>query len=198
MNIVNNSILRSILAVILGVLLIMWPEIAITYLVIAVGIFFIIPGLYSIVTYIFRDKEMNAYSSFFPVIGAGSLLFGIWLVAMPNFFVGIFMYILGALLILAGIQQISMLVKVRKWSKVPFGYYIMPLIILIIGVMILFYPFQAATNTFIIFGVAILIYGISELVNWYKFRRKISNSIKSDIIDIPVEIIEPDNIDEKL
>ena len=34
--------------------------------------------------------------------------------------------------------------------------------------MILAYPFGAAANTFVIFGVACLVYGISELINWYK------------------------------
>ncbi len=198
MNVINNSILRSILGVVLGILLIMWPEIAITYLVIAVGIFFIIPGLYSIISYIFRDRELNAYSPLFPIIGAGSLLFGIWLVVMPNFFVGVFMYILGALLIIAGIQQTVMLVKARKWSVVPFGYYIIPALIFIIGIMILFYPFQAAANTFIIFGVAIMLYGVSELISWYKFRHKIAKLIKEQemfIKEPPVEVIDPTYID---
>ena len=108
----------------------------------------------------------------FPIDGAGSILFGAWLVIMPQFFVSILMYILGALLVLGGVQQIISLVSARKWSVVPFAFYIVPVLILITGIMILAYPFGAAANTFVIFGVASLIYGISELINWYKFRRR--------------------------
>lgn len=82
------------------------------------------------------------------------------------------MYILGALLVIAGAQQLISLVSARKWSRVPYGFYILPSLILITGVMILAYPFGAAANTFVIFGVACLVYGISELINWYKFSKR--------------------------
>jgi len=134
-----------------------------------------------------------------PIIAAGSVLFGIWLVVMPRFFVNTFMYILGALLIIAGIQQIASLIRARKWSHVPYGFYVMPVIILIIGVMILVYPFQVATNTFIIFGVASLLYGIIEFINWYKFRPgkiKQDNLVNEEIIEV-TPIIE-DRYDEDL
>ena len=108
----------------------------------------------------------------FPLEGAGSILFGAWLVIMPTFFVNILMYILGALLVIAGIQQLVALISARKWSYVPWGFYIMPILILITGVMILAYPFGAAANTFIVFGIASIFYGASELINWYKFRRR--------------------------
>ena len=108
----------------------------------------------------------------FPIDGAGSILFGAWLVVMPTFFVNILMYILGALLVIAGVQQIGMLVSARKWSVVPFGFYVMPALILLTGIMIIAYPFGAAANTFVIFGVASIFYGVIELLNWYKFRQK--------------------------
>jgi uncharacterized membrane protein HdeD (DUF308 family) len=82
------------------------------------------------------------------------------------------MYILGFVLLIAGIQQVYSLIIARKWSIVPLGFYIIPTLILITGIMILAYPFSAATQTFTIFGAAILIYGCTELINWYKFRQK--------------------------
>ena len=107
---------------------------------------------------------------------AGSVLFGAWLVIMPEFFVNILMYVLGALLVIAGVQQLVSLISARKWSNVPLGFYLMPALILITGVMILAYPFGAAANTFVIFGVASIFYGACELINWYKFRKRIENT----------------------
>ena len=52
----------------------------------------------------------------------------------------------------------------------------MPALILITGVMILAYPVGAAANTFVIFGVASIFYGACELINWYKFRKRIENT----------------------
>ena len=157
----NGSVLRCIFAIVLGLVLVLWPEAAVTYLVITIGICFIIPGLFSLLNYFTREKVEGEPSPMFPIDGAGSILFGAWLVLMPQFFVSILMYILGALLVIAGAQQLISLVSARKWSRVPYGFYILPSLILITGVMILAYPFGAAANTFVIFGVAFLVYGIS-------------------------------------
>ena len=162
---INNSVLRSAFAMILGFVLVLWPEAAVTYLVIAIGICFIIPGIFSLLNYFTREKVEGEPSPMFPIDGAGSILFGAWLVIMPEFFVNILMYILGALLVIAGVQQIAMLVSARKWSMVP-------ALILLTGIMIIAYPFGAAANTFVIFGVASIFYGIIELINWYKFRQR--------------------------
>lgn len=169
---INNSILRSTFAMILGFVLVLWPEAAVTYLVIAIGICFILPGIFSLLSYFTWEKIEGKPSPLFPINGAGSILFGAWLVVMPTFFVNILMYILGAILVIAGVQQIVMLVSARKRSVVPFGFYVMPALILLTGIMIIAYPFGAVANTFVIFGVASIFYGTIELLNWYKFRPK--------------------------
>ena len=116
----NGSVLRCIFAIVLGLVLVLWPEAAVTYLVITIGICFIIPGLFSLLNYFTREKVEGEPSPMFPIDGAGSILFGAWLVIMPQFFVSILMYVLGALLVLAGAQQLISLVSARKWSTVSY------------------------------------------------------------------------------
>ena len=124
----NGSVLRCIFAIVLGLVLVLWPEAAVTYLVITIGICFIIPGLFSLLNYFTREKVEGEPSPMFPIDGAGSILFGAWLVIMPQFFVSILMYVLGALLVLAGAQQLISLVSARKWSTVSYVFYIIPVI----------------------------------------------------------------------
>ena len=138
---INGAVLRSAFAMVLGFVLVLWPEVAITYLVITIGILFILPGLFAILSYFTRPKNENGEKPMFPIEATGSVLFGAWLVIMPEFFVNILMYVLGALLVIAGVQQLVSLISARKWSNVPFGFYLMPTLILITGVMILAYPF---------------------------------------------------------
>lgn len=170
---INSAVLRSFLAVILGVLLVMWPEIAVTYLVITIGVLFILPGVFSLLSYFTRDKRKpGEMTRNFPIEGVGSILFGGWLVIMPEFFVSILMYILGALLVLAGTFQIISLARVRKYYTVGWGYYVIPFLVFMTGILILAYPFAVAANTFVIFGVASIVYGLSDLVHAYKFRKR--------------------------
>ena len=121
----NYSIIRCICALVIGVLLVAWPEAAILYLVITIGVLFLVPGLFSLSGYLIRGKQDG---SRFPIAGLGSLLFGLWLMIMPAFFVGILMYVLGAVLVLAGISQIVNLSAARSWTVVPGGFFVIPVL----------------------------------------------------------------------
>lgn len=54
----NYSIIRCICALVIGVLLVAWPEAAILYLVITIGVLFLVPGLFSLSGYLIRGKRM--------------------------------------------------------------------------------------------------------------------------------------------
>ena len=108
---------------------------------------------------------------YFPIVSLGSLLFGLWLMMSPAFFVGILMYVLGAVLVFAGISQIVSLMGARSYANVPFGFFVMPVLILLAGIVVLVNPFAAASIPFIILGVSSAVYGITELISIYKFRR---------------------------
>ena len=167
----NIGILRGALALILGFVLIMWPEAAIIYMIMVIGACFLLPGIYSIVGYFLRNKEDEVTPPLFPLDGLGSLLLGGWLLLMPNFFVNILMYVLGAILVIAGLQQMVWLISARKWRTVGITFYILPSLILLTGILILVYPMGVIANTLMLFGIAILVYGANELVNWFKFRK---------------------------
>ena len=116
MKALNYSVIRGICAVLMGVLLVAWPEAAIVYLVIAIGAMFFVPRLFSLVGYFMKGRQMGMM---FPIVSVGSLLFGLWLMVSPAFFVGILMYVLGVVLVFAGISQIVQLFNARSWTQVP-------------------------------------------------------------------------------
>lgn len=167
----NNMTLRIVFALILGVVLMVWPESALLYLVVTIGILFLLAGLISLVAYWARDKRLYP-SVRFPLDGAGSVLFGLVLIVMPSFFVHVLMYLLGFLLMLAGGAQISALMSARKWTEVPFGFYIVPILILLAGLLVLFNPFTIASTAFMLLGITSVVYGLSEFINYMKFREK--------------------------
>lgn len=171
MKAMNYFVLRSIFALVLGILLVVWPEVAINYLVITIGVLFLVPGLVTLIGYFARNKKDGEETRVFPVAGIGSLLFGFWLMIMPSFFVNILMYILGFILVLGGIQQIASLVSAKKWTYVPFGFYIVPVLLLISGIIVLVNPFSVASAAFIMLGICSIVYGLSELFNGFRFRR---------------------------
>lgn len=183
----NYSVMRCVSAIAIGVLLMVWPEAAIVYLVIAIGAMFFLPSLFSLAGYFLKGRQLGMY---FPVISLGSLLFGLWLMVSPAFFVGILMYVLGVVLVFAGISQIVSLLGARGYAEVSFGYYVMPVLILLAGLVVLANPFAAASIPFIILGVSSTAYGITELINISKFRRKEEKPVKHEIVVEDVTPIE--------
>ena len=103
----NYAAISSLCALAIGILLVVWPEAAIIYLVITVGVLFLLPGLFGLFSYYAasRHKDVEMRRSF-PIVALGSTLLGFWLMIMPEFFVNILMYLLGALLVLGGLSQL--------------------------------------------------------------------------------------------
>ena len=186
MKMMNYSMARCVSAIAIGLLLMMWPEAAILYLVIAIGAMFFLPSLISLIGYFKKRDEQRGY---FPIVSLGSLLFGLWLMISPAFFVGILMYLLGAVLVFAGISQIVGLLDARSYANVSTGFMVMPVLILLSGLLVLVNPFAVASVPFIILGVSSTVYGVTELINFYKFRRKAPKA-EEEIQDIvPIEEI---------
>jgi len=185
MKTINYSLIRTIFALIIGFVLVIWPGAAANYLVITIGILFMIPGIIAIIGY-FASKVKNR----FPIEAVGSVLFGLWLVITPGFFVNILMYLLGVVLILGGIQQLYNLIGARKWTNVPAGFFITPVLILIAGIFILFSPRESQETIFIIIGAAAIVYAASELINYFRFISRKPKLPASSLEIIEAEILE--------
>lgn len=51
MKTMNYSLVRIVCALIIGLVLVLWPDVAVQYLVITLGVLFLIPGLISLISY---------------------------------------------------------------------------------------------------------------------------------------------------
>lgn len=187
MKTLNYSVIRGICAVLMGVLLVAWPEAAIVYLVIAIGAMFFVPSVFSLVGYFMKGRQEGAM---FPIVSIGSLLFGLCLMVSPAFFVGILMYVLGAVLVFAGISQIIQLFNASGWTQVAIGYYVMPVLILLSGLVVLFNPFAAAAVPFIILGVSSIVYGVTDIINLIRFRKKEEKKEEAAVVVEEVTSVE--------
>lgn len=88
----NYSLLRAVSALVVGLVLVFFPDKAADYLVITVGVLFLIPSLISIIGYFAQGADMRGH---FPVEGVGSMLLALWLIIVPGFFTDLLTYILG-------------------------------------------------------------------------------------------------------
>ena len=99
------------------------------------------------------------------------LLFGVFLGFFPGLFITYLMYIFGFLMVVAGINQLWNMFRLRR--LIPFRWYVLffTLLITALGVFVLFNPLESASVPFILLGVSFMLYGVSELINGVRWRK---------------------------
>lgn len=178
---ISYSFLRIIFALVIGLILVFFPHEAGNYLVMTLGVLFTVPSLISLIGYFAFNKGLSRR---FPIEGLGSLLFGLWLIIMPDFFADLLTYILGFILLMGGVQQMASLSAAKRWMPVPAGFYVVPTLIVIAGLVALFNPMGVRSTVFIIIGATSLVYAFSELLNWFKFTRRRPNPQQKEYLEI--------------
>ena len=156
----NIQIVRSISVLLIGVLFLVLGDSALSMLVVIVGVLLMVPGVWALASYV-RHIEQRPM---FPLAALGSFVLGLWLVVSPDFFVGFFMYVLGGILVMLGVYQLAGLVVSSRLLPVAWPLYVMPVLVLLLGLFVLFNPFQAAAIPFILIGIGCVISAVNDLV----------------------------------
>jgi len=184
MKLFQSSIFRALCAIVVGVLLIKYPDDSVTWLTMAIGALFLLSGVIALIAYwqakrhageyTITDREGRVISGSqptFPIVGAGSVILGLVLVLTPHAFINGLMYMLAAILILGGITQLMSLLSARSMGSVPFGYWICPSLILLTGLFVMLKPMESAELPLLILGWCSMVYGVVELLNALKIHR---------------------------
>ena len=157
MRLLQSSVFRAVVAIIVGALLVKYREDTVTWLTIAIGILFFLSGLTSVIIYYANKRNLGrdtstvtdsvsqAMTPAFPIGGLGSMVLGVILAFMPITFIRGVVVILGCIVILATIGQFVSLAQARRYGSVPFIFWIFPSILLLIGVYCVAQPVDTAS-----------------------------------------------------
>ncbi len=167
----RNVVYRALLSIVLGVVLVVRPDVALKSLVMIIGFMFLFSGIMaSIISY--RRQQMEEHpAGMFPMNGLGSIILGALLVSVPLFFTTILMFLLGGILVLAAIAQLASLSMARQFGSVSPVNYIYPVLILLAGLVVIFRPWGSAAYVVIILGYTAIFYGITDLISHYQINK---------------------------
>ncbi|MBQ2695049.1 DUF308 domain-containing protein [Candidatus Saccharibacteria bacterium] len=133
-----SAVIESLAIIILGILLIIWPETMITVISYVVGIIFIVKGGYQIVNYLI-EKGQNDFFNNSLLSGVISILIGITALVIGEDIAHVFRVIIGVFLIYESLVRMNTSIKlhsvgISSWSAIL----ILSLIMLILGVFVTF------------------------------------------------------------
>jgi len=201
MKIFQSSIFRAVCAIVIGALIIKYPDQGVTWLTMAIGGLFLLSGIIALLAFWQAKRHANEYTitdregrvisgtqPTFPIVGLGSVILGLVLILTPNAFINGLMYMLAAVLILGGITQLMSLLSARRLGSIPFGFWVCPSLILLTGLFVIFKPMESAELPLLILGWCSILYGVIELINTLKIYniRKATDRQDEEDKELPV------------
>jgi uncharacterized membrane protein HdeD (DUF308 family) len=191
MKVLQSSAFRALCATITGILLIKYPDHTVKGLTMAIGGIFLISGIIACVTYFWQKRHVSEYKIYdaeghqvtgdsptFPLAGMGSVILGAILALMPTAFDKTLMYVIGMVLVLGALNQYMSLFGGRRYGRVGLVYWILPTLVLLIGLYAMLKPMETLAMPLLILGWCCLVYGATELINSLKFYRNKKRLLK--------------------
>ena len=165
-----NGPLRALIALVIGVLMVISPEKALTTVVKVIATFLLASGLVSLFVGL-RDKEKGAL----PLMSFNALvdvLLGLVLFLFPGFIAKFMIYLIGFVLLAFGVVQIAALFGARRIIGLGLGAFLLPTVVTLVGGFILFNPFAESVMVMIA-GAALIVYGASEFLSSWRVKKAI-------------------------
>lgn len=197
MKVLQSSIFRALCAIAVGALLVKYREQTVTWITIVIGVVFFVSGLISCIAYFSAKRKSNGedYDIYdaqghliaqskpaFPIVGLGSLILGAILALLPTTFVNGLTYMLAAILILGAVNQFFNLTIATRFAHIGFMWWIVPALILLLGIIALIKPSAIASAPLLVIGWCMMVYGVVEIINNIKIhqcRRRVKHAATS-------------------
>ncbi len=167
---------RAIVALIGGLVLVIWPEQVKNYCMYILGALILLIGIVNIILY-YTGKWKKEKISLLMLNSIVDIAFGLVLLIFPSFFINFIMFVFGLVLLIFGLGDIVNLVRASRAIQIPWTVFLGPAFTVIIGVIMFFFPNQAGNWLFILFGAGLLLYSLSEFASTYIVRKRMKEII---------------------
>ena len=168
-----TSFWTSLVTVILGIVLVIFPSASITIFCTGAGIALILYGL----TYLFRywqGKRQNVSLNTELFFGLIFAVLGLLFLSVPTIIFSILPFVVGALLLLAGLCKIPL---VKDAFQIPLPhpwlFLLSSLIPIVLGLILLFNPFGVITSLIVFFGICLIVNGALDIFGYFFSRNKL-------------------------
>ncbi len=162
--------MRALIALIIGVMMVVKPNEALTTVVKIIAAFILASGIVSMVVGIKQKKNGSMPLMLFNAII--NILIGAVLFLFPAFVARFIIYMIGFALLAFGIVQLIALLSAKRVVSMSLSVLVLPIIVTFVGAFLLFNPF-AESWMVIIAGASLIVYGASELFSSWKMKKAI-------------------------
>jgi uncharacterized membrane protein HdeD (DUF308 family) len=173
-----DALLKGILYILLGVVALVVPETMEKTLGYLLGIILIIAGGVSIIGYLLREAHENYYRNDF-VYGLAGIVIGIIVLLKVEIIISLIPLMLGVLVTVSGCAKLQDVIDMKRMN---YGNWIVMLLLafvnLVLGLLLIFNPFEAASLLFRIIGIGLIFSGVTDCITTVYFAKKIKDYVQ--------------------
>ena len=165
-----SSIAAALVTILLGVILIWWPDRSVNFLCMLLGVSIFITGIIYILGWLARRKE--GVPAFFVLPGVILCALGVWLMTSPASVIKLIQYIFGDILFFHGAVDLQGAVSLmrRRWGRWWVDL-LLALLTILLGVLVLLNPFGTFAALVMLIGAALVFDGVSDLCIIWRLSR---------------------------
>lgn len=166
-----NIVAQAVLFIILGLVLLLMPDITLVTIVYFVGILFALSGIVSLIGYF---REGGEHYRMQPVLATGIsfLVLAAVMFIFPQVIAGAFSVALGLILLLCGIVNVVRSIDMKNFEGNQWIVYLLLSVAVVIGgIIIIWNPFETTAAFVMVLGAFLIVNGISDLLIELKFRK---------------------------
>ena len=196
---------RALIAIAAGVLMIVYNEQAMNLVVKIIAAFLLASGFVSLAVGL--KKKNDSTSKLMNFNAVVDILIAAFLFLFNGFVANLIIYLIGFVLLGFGIFQFVALISANKVAKVGLWSFVFPVLVIGSGAFLLFNPEFTKASISMVAGIALLIYGVSELLSSWKMKKAIDEYEISRMPQeqpsqqtqdsVPVKDVEYEKVDEQ-
>jgi uncharacterized membrane protein HdeD (DUF308 family) len=159
--------IRGALAVLFGLLAIVWPEITVLAMVLLWGAYTLIDGVTSVVMAIAEREAPREHRMTYGVLGVLGIAIGIITFVWPAITAMALLIVIAVWALFAGIMQIAAAIRLRKVMRHEWFLALTGAVCVVLGILLIVQPTEGAIGlvvaiaTFaIVWGVALILFGL--------------------------------------
>lgn len=169
----SSSLLTAIISLIIGVVLVSKPELVVILISYVLGSILIAYGLGSIIYYSYQKGKVNDFGSSPLITGIVLIIIGLICIFLSNVIEQVVRYLIGAYLLIKGINELVMALEIKNKDKSVISMYIIALLLFASGLYTIFNSNLVISGI----GIILIIYSFIEIFN-YVFARNTYNTVK--------------------
>lgn len=147
-----------------GIMLVFMNEASMPLLVRIVGVLFFVPAFISLANLLFSRPGLSALPvAFSLLVNVGCMAFGLWLIASPGMFMGMFLKLVAVALFLASAYRLVFLFRLRGTGAVSWKMGVAPLLAALASVVLFADPFAVASTLSILLGACAIFVGVADI-----------------------------------